>query len=362
MTFVDVVFPAFLFIVGMSITFALNKRIESGQSLMAVEGQIVLRSLGLLLIGFFMVNQESLGEDGYLPKPVWILLVYLGILLLWNRSSPASSRWHKYDLARRSAGAMLLTAMAIMYRGNGDRDWFEMRPQWWGIIGLIGWANLVASNVYLVARNRVGGLIGAMALLACLCFACKHGFLPDWWIFQFVDVASALASLPSIVVAGMVAGVVLSPKSSVQLPSHRIRWGLVYGAGMAIGAHLLHSLHDVDSMFFINKISSTIPWALWCSAITIWAWCFVYVIVDVKGWRWLTSLFATAGENSLFAYILVPILYAAFDLYELATGNTVFYWALEKQMITGITRSLVLACVVVVVSGLLRRLGIQPKL
>src|SRR5215831_10116467 len=38
MTFVDVVFPAFLFIVGMSIPFAIGRRLERGERLSSVWG------------------------------------------------------------------------------------------------------------------------------------------------------------------------------------------------------------------------------------------------------------------------------------------------------------------------------------
>src|ERR1051325_1811765 len=56
MTFVDVVFPAFLFIVGMSIPFAIGMRLERGDRPTAVWKHILARVLGLLVIGFFMVN------------------------------------------------------------------------------------------------------------------------------------------------------------------------------------------------------------------------------------------------------------------------------------------------------------------
>ncbi|HRN54965.1 MAG TPA: DUF5009 domain-containing protein, partial [Agriterribacter sp.] len=61
MTFVDVVFPAFLFIVGMSVPFALNNRIQKGDSFPRLQWHIVWRTLGLLVMGVFMVN----GEGGY---------------------------------------------------------------------------------------------------------------------------------------------------------------------------------------------------------------------------------------------------------------------------------------------------------
>ena len=369
MTFVDVVFPAFLFIVGMSIPLAIGKRLKRGQAWWQVEGSIVLRTLGLLVIGVFMINSHSIVKDGLLPRSVWILLVYLGILLVWNRPT-LEAGWMsqlrisppKFDIIRRAVGGAILVTMAVMYQGSGERSLIEMRPEWWGIIGLIGWAYFVASNVYLFARNRIAVLVAAIALLYCVNLADNNGFFPDLWILNHIDLGSSLASLPAVVVAGVVAGVVLSRDSTIQEPHHRIRWGLLYGVGLAIAAYLLHGLNDLHDMFTINKNSATVPWCLYSSAITIWIWVALYVVVDVMGWKRWTFIAGPAGRNPLFAYLLVPILYAAFDLWELVTGNSPFYWSLSDTFSTGCLRSIVLAAFVSLLAGGLGRMGIQPKL
>src|SRR6476620_6310403 len=59
MSFVDVVFPAFLFIVGMSIPFATNKRLAKGDGFFKLQEHILFRTLGLLVLGFFLVNAEG---------------------------------------------------------------------------------------------------------------------------------------------------------------------------------------------------------------------------------------------------------------------------------------------------------------
>ena len=62
MSFVDVVFPAFLFIVGMSIPFAINNRLKKGDSAWQLQLHILFRTLGLLVLGVFLVNTE----EGYM--------------------------------------------------------------------------------------------------------------------------------------------------------------------------------------------------------------------------------------------------------------------------------------------------------
>src|ERR1700755_2196228 len=59
MSFADVVFPAFLFIVGMSIPFAINSRLLKGDGFWKVQKHIAFRTLGLLVLSFFMVNAEG---------------------------------------------------------------------------------------------------------------------------------------------------------------------------------------------------------------------------------------------------------------------------------------------------------------
>jgi len=51
MTFVDLVFPGFLFIVGMSIPFALGSRLAKGEAVGKTMVHILIRTLSLLLLG-----------------------------------------------------------------------------------------------------------------------------------------------------------------------------------------------------------------------------------------------------------------------------------------------------------------------
>ena len=60
MTFVDWVFPGFLFIVGMSIPFSIGRRIEKGETLSSIWKHNLIRVAGLLILGLFMVNGDSI--------------------------------------------------------------------------------------------------------------------------------------------------------------------------------------------------------------------------------------------------------------------------------------------------------------
>ena len=55
--------------------------------------------------------------------------------------------------ALRLAGVALIVLLAFLYRGGSDgRAW--MTPQWWGILGLIGWAYFFSCEFYLLSRGR----------------------------------------------------------------------------------------------------------------------------------------------------------------------------------------------------------------
>ena len=85
MTFVDIVFPAFLFIVGMAIPFALGKRMDRGDNVVEVWKHILIRTVGLLVIGVFMVNAGDMSDEAFLGRHGWTLLMYAGVILVWNR-------------------------------------------------------------------------------------------------------------------------------------------------------------------------------------------------------------------------------------------------------------------------------------
>jgi len=71
MGFADTIFPAFLFIVGLSIPLAIDRKMQKGESFGAISSSILSRSLALLVMGFFHVNLESYSNAALLPDYVW---------------------------------------------------------------------------------------------------------------------------------------------------------------------------------------------------------------------------------------------------------------------------------------------------
>jgi len=360
MTFVDVVFPAFLFIVGMSIPFAIGRRIEKGDSLWQIWKHVLTRTLALLVIGFFMVNGENISDQSLVSPRVWTLLMFLGVILIWNEPSPGAGRKRILTVGMRAVGVGLLVLMAVCYRGQTpESGFFQMRPHWWGILGLIGWAYLVGCIAYSLFRNQMAAMVGVMALLYCTYMAEAAGaFSSLAWFTRWVDIGSMLGSHAAIVVSGTILGMILTPNSSLKTARARMQWALFYGLGLAAAGYLLHAAHGVHQMFIINKILATPPWCLWCAAITTWVWLGIYWLMDVqKKTRW-AALLEPAGQNPLFAYILSSILVSLFAL----LGRFNFHHVLGQSFAIGFWRSVAYAFLVTWLAGGLSRVGIRLRL
>ncbi|NJD09913.1 MAG: DUF5009 domain-containing protein [Gemmatimonadetes bacterium] len=353
MTFVDVVFPAFLFIVGMAIPLALHRRMQRDPT-RAVVRHVLARAFALLVIGVFMVNSPS--PEGVLPRAVWSLLMYAGVVLTWVSLPERAAASPRARTAVRAAGMAVLVAAALLFGGRGEPGLIELRTSWWGILGLIGWAYLVASLVYLAARGRLALLSAGVIVLYGLFFADAFGWLPH---VPLLAVGSQLGSHGALVLSGALAGEVLR-RSGRAGRSHAARIWLAgaYGALMALAAVLLHAAHDLHPAFIINKIAATPAWCLWSAAITIWLWAAIYWVLDARGGRWRVRLLEDAGQNALLAYILAPIAYALFALVPGGNG----YWTLGGTLAPGLARAVLFAVLITWAAAALRRKGVLLKL
>src|ERR1043165_725650 len=247
MTFVDLVFPAFLFIVGISIPFAITARLARGDTVGKILLHVIQRTLALLLIGILMVNETpdsaAMGWSG----PLWATLLYVFAILAF---CVLPVPYQKVSTTLRVVGFIGLAFLAFSFRGEHGEAIitltpFSIRTQWYGILGLIGWAYLVASIVFLCFRQRRTALLGSAALLMCLYPADRTGMFANFWPAKFVGFGETLGSQASITVAGVLLGVMLlSPEfSSVRA---RVNFVALFVAGFAAAAVLLQGLYGIN--------------------------------------------------------------------------------------------------------------------
>jgi predicted acyltransferase len=364
LTFVDVVFPAFLFIVGLSLPIALERRIAAVGTGLRLWAHILGRTLGLLVIGVLMVNSESIAENGPISSQLWKFLMYFGAILTWHAPLRAADGSVRRTGWLKLLGAALLVALAFLYRSReGGEALIQLRPHWWGILGLIGWAYLVACGAYVALRRHPAALAAAVGVLYCAYFADHVGFFTRLdMIGRWVSIGSTLGSHAAITVSGAVVGQMLLADSPIQSHRARVLWGLVLSGLMAAAAVLLHSLHGLDRMFIYNKNSATPAWCLISSAYTVWCWVAAYLVVDVAGWRLGTGVLRRAGQNALLAYLLAPLLYAAIECLAPYWPDASLYWRLGESFDTGLARAIGFSVAVICLSAVLHKAGLRLQL
>jgi heparan-alpha-glucosaminide N-acetyltransferase len=359
MTITDVVFPAFLFITGMSIPFALGGRLRRGQPRSEVWRHVLTRTLALLVMGVLMVNVEQARGGGVLGIDLWNVLMTVGVVLVWQ--APAGETGRRWEARLRAAGIVLLVVLALLYRTEGAGGLVQLRPHWWGILGLIGWAYLVAATLYLVVGERLAPHVGLVGLLYCLYLADEAGQVGVLAAVRpFLPVGQDLGSLAAVTLSGTVLGIMLvrhrregaSPQAFV-LPA------LGFVAGLEAAGLLLHAPHALHPAFTIDKPLATLPWCLLSSASTAAAWVIVFYVADVKGWRRWPRVFTIGGENALLAYFLAPFFLSLFALSAPLFGGTNPYGALGEHTAIGVARSAVFAWAVVRLCGWMRSRGLR---
>jgi predicted acyltransferase len=331
MTFPDVVFPAFLFIVGMSIPFAMAQREAAGDSGWRLWRHVLSRALGLLVLGMFMVN----AEEGYneqamgLSIHAWSLMFYACAIAVWAVYPPQYSsvaRW------ARVLGAFGLVLLALKFRGGADGA-ARFGPQWWGILGLIGWAYLYASAAYRQCRGRILPLLALIfGCTAYFCVARSAGGAALW------TAQAENAVHTSITLCGVVTALIFFRRPAPFGPA------LLLAAGLAATALVLRP------WFKISKIEATPSWALYSAAICVLLFAALYWLVDLRQWRGWTLLLQPAAASPLMTYLIPYIVYALMQYLHwsfpavLGAGWPGLIWALGYAVLVMALAALLLRC------------------
>lgn len=299
MSFVDIVFPAFLFIVGMSIPFAILVRIERGDKSFDLGLHIFMRFLGLIVLGLFMMNAET-GYDASrmgIPISLWALLSFLFAILIWNSYKVTVD--HKIKLGLKGIGWVGLFILYLLYDStNGG----SMQIHWWGILGLIGWAYLISVGIYLAGRAQLKFIGAALVLITIIYVILKVVPLPDLFFINFIGNQLGHLIHASIVLSGCVVSLILFNENREFKIQQRFRHLLIFIvlvvlAGMVLRPH-----------FTISKIWATPSWAFYSVAVCAGLYSLIFYLMEIKslsiGYKWLEP----AASNPLLIYIIPYII------------------------------------------------------
>lgn len=362
-TLTDVVFPGFLFIVGVAIPLSLEKRLALGEPLQKIMRRIVLRTAGLLFLGVLFVNENrySAAATG-MSRDLWYLLALLATVLLWmtypRTDKPSKRRLHLW--LRIGAAAVLLTLVVIWRGQNPDGSISWLKHSWWGILGMIGWTYLAGSLFYLLAKGDRSWLMGGLGFQVALYIAGRHGAL-DFLkpVNDFVQIGNILGSHLAIVTAGMLVGSLFIPAASGMKPRARIASMAFFGSGLLATAFLLRPLHG------FSKIHGTESYCLATSGICCLLLLVFYWLMDVIKFRSWAAFLRPIGANPLLAYVLPDIVRTIIslisNLLRLDIWETIWpYW--KRGGVPGMLSAAAMTGIILLLTWLLTRKKIILKI
>ncbi len=347
----DWVFPGFLFMVGMSVPFAVRSRLNQGDSSNRVCLHILMRTLSLLIIGVLMLNAGRLNpEVSGIHKQVWAVLMYVSVFLIWNHY-PQKPSLRKLFLGLRITGIAGLVLLVAFFRAGTPENPSWLQTGWWGILGLIGWGYLAAALSYLFIGNRIWGIATVWMAFTGLNVLSAMGL--THFLNPLKPVLGVLISgnTPSIVLAGLVTSLVF------QKFKNRGYKKMVFIL-LLMGLVALLSGFILRNWFILSKIKATPSWAMLCNGISLILFALIFLVADVlKKIRW-ASLFQWVGQNSLTTYLAPDIVY--YTIWGL--GLPVFFYKQDASQWLAVAGSLVWAFLMVLFATLLSKMRIRLKL
>jgi heparan-alpha-glucosaminide N-acetyltransferase len=327
MTVVDMVFPAFLFIVGLSLPLALQQRLERAGRQAALR-TAAERTLALLVTGLFMVNAE-MAPAGFNASG-WLLAAFAGVFLVWGSISGGPA----LPGPVRLAGLGLLGALAVAYPGG-------MAVHWWGILGLIGWAYGLVALLFLQTPQNSRLIAVVTALPLCVL----------WYALAAPHLGGgAHATHALLVLAGMGTARLLHD------PQHRVAPDRATRVALLTAFTLLAVGFSLRSYFPLSKIQATPSWGLVCAGATLLAYLFTRPLARTSLGRGAMALLGDAARHPLLAYLLPFVIGAVM---------TQAGWAWPAALGAGwpgLARGVLMLALVLVLLRLLLRVGVRLKL
>ena len=345
----DVVFPLFLFVVGMSVPYAIERRLRNGYTGLSTIAHILTRTLALVIMGVFIVNTEQgLSPEAGMSMPLFRTLMVTAFFMIWNIYPKSEGRIRYLHLALQLLGVLILLYLAFIYR---DVRGGVMQARWWGILGQIGWTYLVCSIIYLFVRNRITYLFLFWLGFILLCMVQSSDLIPrESFVNTLLQIFNIGTGANVAFTMGGILFTLLIVRYAGMTPRRKVFFLLLTMLLLLIAATLSRNL------WIISKNLGTPSWVLYCTAIAIGAYgLFNQAVVRGKA-AWF-NIIKPAGTATLTSYLIPYLLYSLFyGFLSLSFPN----WMKEGGV--GLITSALFAFLCVGVTALLSRAGIRIKL
>ncbi|MGN0213890.1 MAG: hypothetical protein ACI4AH_03665 [Muribaculaceae bacterium] len=354
----DVVFPCFLFAVGMSIPYAIERRYAKGLSAESTMGHILLRTLWLIVMGCFIGNSEKrVAADSLYPIGVYWLLMVVGIVCVWNNyPKPTTVLRKRLIVAARCVGAAVLIFLVLTFR-NPQGGVFSPYSS---ILGLIGWTYLVCAVTYFFCRNNVKAIAIAWGVFVCISLLetplreC-YGGKPLLWLGENNFLNGMLGILHigngSLVLLSM-SGMLLSLLGA-RVAQRSWQWKMRSALAVSVLFVLLAVV--AHQFWIVGKIEATPVWVFYIIAISVSLYMLLDCLVQAGVTKWF-ALIKPAGTATLTVYLMPYVFYAMSSL----TGVVLPDWLTHGLL--GIANCLMFSLVVILVTGILERMHIKLKI
>ncbi len=313
----DFVFPFFLFIVGVAMTFSFDRRRESGSDKIRLIAHAFRRSLILVLLGFFL--------GAFSGSKWWNMASYtmiiIGISLVYSHEPILSLGRSTRKKAKKIAGWSLLAAGVVLFIATLEQFGGQRIP---GVLQRIAWCYFAATLIML-ATTWKGRLVWTLLLLNLYWLIVRYLDAPAWHemttpdapdgvpfpgrLHDFIDSIifgknlyrlrpdpeGLLSTLPAI------ATVLLGSLTGTWLKTSHAPRDKAIAMACAGGVLILAGL-CMDSFFPINK-------KIWSSSYVVFAggWAmvvlaFCYWLLDILHWRWWGWPFLVLGTNAILVF------------------------------------------------------------
>jgi predicted acyltransferase len=351
MTYVDMVYPFFLFIVGLAIPLAIRARLKKNPSIPALCWHVLLRSASLIVLGLILANADKVDSARTgLSGSAWGLIALAGGVLFWN-VYPDSKRYAALFRVLRVLGLVLLVAMyAIFSRttDTGQAGWIDgSYPE---ILGLIGYTYLSVAALYLLTRRWLWAPLGWFVALVSLCAVSTVHWLnfPNTLPLYFWPLGNG--SWCCMTMAGVVTSAIFLGDHRWRTARRKMLVALAFAVPVLAAGWLLTPLG-------ISKIRATPTWCLYSIGAAVLSFTLLYWICDVKKRTAWAFIVRSAGANTLLTYLLP-------DFYDFLITLTGFLYFETHFHIgwPGVVKSIVFTFCILGVSALLTRCRLRMQL
>jgi len=345
----DVVFPAFLFIVGLSLPYAIDNRRKKGDTEWQLVLHVLTRTIALLVMGVFLVNGETINYEAMgFPPYLYNPLCCISFILIWNVYPKNASK--ALVFTAKTIGIINLIILAYLYRGEEHGVITTFAPKWWGILGLIGWSYLAAGLVTVFSKNNFIAILSAWIFFALLSMGFKAGFVPRDSFINFIPNAILGGTLTGLAMGGVLTTIIFRYFRKKN-DNVKLTLTLLGFAGLLIIFSVL-----TRPYWKLAKLGATPAWLFLCSAFTIIGFVVIYWISDVNRKANWFNFIRPAGTDTLLCYLIPYFLYAIFRAVHLHWPDFIITGGI------GLLKSLGIALICVYITGLLNKAGVRLKL